>query len=317
MTGPKFEYNVAFSFHSLDEGLATQLNDLLQDRFKTFLYSKRQEVLAGTDGEETFNRVFGHQAGLVVIFYRQEWGETPFTRIEQTAIRNRAFEDGFDFTLFVPTDGTKALPGWIPKTQLWYGLEQYGMTGAAAVVEARLQELGGEPKAESAADRAARFQRVRAFEEARKAFGRSYQGVNQANKAFEAAMVALGEKVADISSAPAGGLQQLRLTQHGGIWLLRGLGGAMTIDWQRHYANSLEEASLVVRMFDGVPGLPGIMVIDPVKRLGQLRFEYDMLSMDMFGYVETSNRHRTFTEDALAEHLLKFYLDAAESVRRR
>ena len=47
-----FEYDIAFSFLAEDEMLATQLNDLLQDRFKTFLYSKQQEKLAGTDGEE-------------------------------------------------------------------------------------------------------------------------------------------------------------------------------------------------------------------------------------------------------------------------
>ena len=54
MANPEFEYDVAFSFHSLDEGLAAELNDLLQDRFKTFLYLEQQKVLAGTDGEETF-----------------------------------------------------------------------------------------------------------------------------------------------------------------------------------------------------------------------------------------------------------------------
>ena len=28
--------------------------------------------------------------------------QTPFTRIEQTAIKNRAFNAGYDFTLFIP-----------------------------------------------------------------------------------------------------------------------------------------------------------------------------------------------------------------------
>jgi hypothetical protein len=72
MAESDFKFEVAFSFHSLDEGLATQANDLLQDRFKTFLYSKRQEMLAGTDGEETFNAVYGGQARCVVVFCRKE-----------------------------------------------------------------------------------------------------------------------------------------------------------------------------------------------------------------------------------------------------
>src|SRR2546421_5505849 len=40
-----FKYDIAFSFVGDDEGLATQLNDRLQDRYRTFLYSKAQEQL--------------------------------------------------------------------------------------------------------------------------------------------------------------------------------------------------------------------------------------------------------------------------------
>jgi hypothetical protein len=114
-----FEFDVAFSFHSLDEGLAIQVNDLLQDQFKTFIYSERQAMLAGTDGEETFNAVYGRKARCVVVLYRKEWGETPFTRIEQTAIRNRAFQEGYEFTLFVPSEKPPSVPTWLPKTRLW------------------------------------------------------------------------------------------------------------------------------------------------------------------------------------------------------
>src|SRR5215813_6963323 len=48
-----FKYDIAFSFVREDEGLATQLNDLVQDRFRTFLYSKAQDQLVGADGEKT------------------------------------------------------------------------------------------------------------------------------------------------------------------------------------------------------------------------------------------------------------------------
>ena len=54
-----FKYDVAFSFLTRDEGLALQLNDLLQDRIKTFVYSERQKELAGTDGEVQKRKIFG------------------------------------------------------------------------------------------------------------------------------------------------------------------------------------------------------------------------------------------------------------------
>ena len=58
MADERYEYEVAFSFVKDDEAIATALNDLLQDRLSTFLYSKRQEELAGTDGEQSFNEIF-------------------------------------------------------------------------------------------------------------------------------------------------------------------------------------------------------------------------------------------------------------------
>jgi hypothetical protein len=145
VTSSDFKYDVAFSFHREDEGLATRLNDLLQDRFSTFLYSKRQEILAGTDGEESFSRVFAKEARCVVVLYRKEWGETPFTRIEQMAIRKRAFEEGYDFTLFIPTEDRTSLPPWMPRQRLYWGLKRFALSGAAGAIEARIQELGGEP----------------------------------------------------------------------------------------------------------------------------------------------------------------------------
>jgi hypothetical protein len=74
MESPEYTYDVAFSFLAQDEGLATELNDPLQDRVRTFLYSKKQGEITGTKGERTFNAVFGEQARLVVVLYRAGWG---------------------------------------------------------------------------------------------------------------------------------------------------------------------------------------------------------------------------------------------------
>ena len=138
-----YKYDVAFSFIAQDESLAIQLNDLLQDRLNTFLYSKQQEEIAGKNGEKEFGKVFGEEARIVVVLYRKGWGETPWTRIEETAIRNRSYEHGYDFAIFIPLDDPLSVPKWLPKTQLWVGLKRWGIAGAASVIEARVQELNG------------------------------------------------------------------------------------------------------------------------------------------------------------------------------
>ncbi len=63
---------MAFSFCQEDEPQVNELNDLIQDRFSIFLYSERQEVLAGTDGEESFSRAFAIDARFVVVFLREK-----------------------------------------------------------------------------------------------------------------------------------------------------------------------------------------------------------------------------------------------------
>ena len=99
MNENNFKYDVAFSFLAEDEELTIQINSLIQDRIVTFIYSRKQGKIAGTDGERTFNRVFGSEARIVFVLYRENWGKTPWTRIEETAIRNRAYDEGYDFVL--------------------------------------------------------------------------------------------------------------------------------------------------------------------------------------------------------------------------
>jgi hypothetical protein len=155
-----FAYDVAFSFVAMDEGVATQLNDLLSPRLKTFIYSERQRDIAGTDGQESFSKVYGRSARIVVILFRPQWGETPWTRIERDAIKNRSLEEGWDFTTFVPTVEQPQMPPWLPKTRLYVGLQRWGVQAAAAVIEARVAERGGNPRDETVEERAARFARA-------------------------------------------------------------------------------------------------------------------------------------------------------------
>ena len=181
-----YKYDVAFSFLAQDEALATELNDLLQDRLRTFLYSKKQGEIAGTDGEKSFNSVFGQEARMVVVLYRSSWGETPWTRIEETAIRNRGYDEGYDFVVFIPLDEPGTVPKWLPKNRLWLGLKRWGVPAAGAVIEARVEELGGKPKKEeSVTEQAARLERSLKSDEKRNRFLKSYNGVNAAQGEFE------------------------------------------------------------------------------------------------------------------------------------
>lgn len=318
MDARKFEFDVAFSFHSADEGLATQLNDLVQDRFSTFLYSKKQEMLAGTDGEQKFNSVFSERARCVVVFHREEWGETPFTRIEETAIRNRAFQDGFDFTLFIPTAKPLSVPKWLPKPRLWYGLETYGLNGAAAVIDAKIQELGGEPRVESAAGRAARFARAADFKAEKKRF-RDNDGVRLAREAFDLLSTILDGKVVELKSSHPrlATLKFISLPSDNRV--VGGLAGlCLAINWWCYFRNSLDDSRLRVEVYDGPPRLPGLQSgFDKPGRLRVIDFDYDLLGTDRHGYIARAVEKVEYTPEQLAEHLLHLYIDTAEKHSRQ
>lgn len=310
-----FEYDVAFSFHSKDESVATQLNDLIQDRFKTFLYSKRQEVLAGKDGEDAFSAVFGSKARIVVIFYRREWGQTPFTRIEETSIRNRAHDEGYDFTLFIPTETPTVMPPWLPKNRLYLALERFGLKGAAGVIEQRIQECGGAPQIETVVDRAARLERARHFQKLQKQFRESYDGVDAARNAFDQLSIALEKHARNLAGPPNNlPLQAKRAAE---FRVLFGLGPVMLVFWNCHYSNSLSDAALNVEFLSHMPRLPGLVSFhkEPTK-LKTMKFEYDLIASEQHAYVAKSGLDGDFSAESLADELLRAYMDQAEKYKR-
>ena len=266
-------------------------------------------MLAGTDGEETFNAVYGRKARSVVVFCRKNWGETPFTRVEQTAIRNRAFNEGYDFTLFVPTDKPPTVPPWLPKTRLWFGLERFGVKGLAAVVESRIQALGGEPQIESVSDRAARLHRKMNLDEAKRRFRESEIGVKAAKAAFDSFTAALSTGASTIAGGKLAGLQLRKVQDY---WHLNGLGPWITVYWWCRYANSLDLSPVQVTFYDAPPDAPGIVSFDKGRRLRALEYEYRLITEGRHGFVENGDPDRSYSAEELAEHVLKLYLDAAE-----
>ena len=67
------QYDVAISFLTQDESLASALFERLNDGLTVFFYPRRQEELAGTDGLESMRTPF-LEARAVVVLYRERWG---------------------------------------------------------------------------------------------------------------------------------------------------------------------------------------------------------------------------------------------------
>lgn len=313
MSNSPFKYDIAFSFLAQDEQLATQLNDLLTDRYNTFLYSERQTELAGTDGEKTFSAVFLEEARFVVVLYRQGWGESAWTRIEQTAIRNRGFEDAYEFAKFIALDTPPMVPKWVPKAQLWINFNRWGLQGTAAAIEARLIELGGEATVETALDRAARLSRALKFDGDRKKFLGSNQGVEAAEKAYQNFQLELSKRVTEINST--GGQFNLELKTNQRQIVLLGLRPALEIEWIPQYSNTLEGAVLEITHWDGHPPFLGTRSYEKIKRRGSSTLEFDISPTGAHIWKQKVTDERSLTSEDLAEWVLKDLMEHASPKR--
>ena len=303
----KFKYDVAFSMLAQDEGLASEINDLLSDRYQTFLYSERQKEIAGTDGEIKFKTVFAEEARFIVVLYRDGWGTTPWTRMEEEAIRERAYVEGYDFVKFIPLDEKQTVPKYLPKTQLWINALRFGAKSAASVIEARLSELGIQTHVESAVDRAARLHRAMEFEGKRKAFASSMEGVKSSNASFDAIEKALRAKIEEIEAA--GISLKFEMKRHQRTVVVLGLKQYLNIQWHYSYANSLDSAHLDIELWDAHPPFPGLYYpFEQPQKLRKLQFTFQL---QQSGEGEWVNQHEdnSYAAAGIADFALHFYMD--------
>lgn len=196
-----FNYDLAFSFLTADQDAATKLHRLLTPALTSFLYTEQQKTLAGADGYAKFAAVFAEQARMVIVCYRDGWGESGFTHIECTAIKRRIHREGsgFLFIVVADTEPRPKVPDWLPGDHVYWDLPAFGFDDAAEAIRQRVRRVGGLPKIETAAAMAVRIKRESQAASARKWFR---QADGQATAKAE--MRVLFSALADIAAASQG-----------------------------------------------------------------------------------------------------------------
>jgi hypothetical protein len=303
-----YKYEIAFSFLQVDENLAFELNDLITDRISTFIYSKRQEELGGTDGEVSFNKVFSEDSRFVVVLYRDGWGLTPWTRIEETAIRNRAFNDGWEFVIFILLDKKSSPPQWLPKAQLWIDFERWGLKGAAPIIEQRLKDIGGTIRPEGIDERAERLKRQRLQEIERKKYLESDVALTDANDEFVKIVTRLKtvrESLEDKQTYLHFGFEE----NPGFLFSFGYKDFYIAFRWTNpHFSHSLEETELEVFLY---------------KREGHYKLNYKetVLKLEKYKFDRTLSgtigwlNKEFITSDNLIDKWVKMYLDGLAKMK--
>jgi hypothetical protein len=313
MRHPSFKYDVAFSFLERDEDLAVQVDTLLHGRVKTFIPSRREALLAHTDFEQTVHRVFGGETRIVTVLYRDSWGRTGCTLLEESAIRHRAHEDGYDFILLIPLDTPPSLPSWIPKKQSWLGFNRWGVEGMAAVIDARVQQAGGPTHEETPLERAQHLERERVFEEERQAFLNSQEGV----RAAQSELAKLFNDIDRISNEINKTTRKIsiHLERDEKNLVLSAHGLSLDVTWVLRSPNTLEKSALHVMLWRGLFPVHGAAFEKP-RRLETTEFHFDRNSAGDVGWHESERKDRFFTSAELAEECVNLLLNTIPRDRR-
>lgn len=264
-TNDGFVYDVAFSFLATDLATAHDLADRLSPALRTFVYDREGESVLGGDGMERFSKVFKEEARLSVVLFRNGWGRTPWTALEEVAIKERALRTRF--TSFVPVvlADAVALPIWIPRFMLYVSDENNTRSEAAAVIRARAQETGASLRATTAVDEARAYMRAERSLMDRIRVLSSEEGVRRAMDAVQDLNGAISALASEIRSREP----KLPL-EHETTATMSYLVSpfvSTTTSWEVEFGNSLSGSLLQVNSFAGCVALPSYRGPVPATRL--------------------------------------------------
>jgi hypothetical protein len=124
--------------------------------------------------------------------------------VEMEAIRDRSFDDGWEFFKLLMISSNFSPPAWVPRSHIWVGLDRYGIDGVAKILDSRLQEVGASPRLETSEVIALRQAQKRRFMAEREKLRQSNEAVQLLKSAFKSLSHELLEKVNGINEIPDG-----------------------------------------------------------------------------------------------------------------
>lgn len=237
-----------------------------------------------------------------MILFRQEYGVTKWTKIEETAIRNRGYEEGYDFVVLIPTEKQIAPPKWLPKNRLWVGLERWGIKSAASVIEARVQEFGGIVKIETIADIAARNENRINEERKREQLLNSTEAILLFNEEVKKLKDLFKKQVEEIKSRTENWSIKYRENENNGVDILS-YGYMLYFHFYQPWGNTIQDAYLFVAIYKGYSDKHGYFndPFDAHKLIDLAKLRLDINDLNEKGWSEKDTRKNFVTSQKLAD----------------
>jgi len=308
MTEPK--YDVAISFLTADEPIAAALEkELARAGLKVFFYPRKQEELAGKNGLEAMRLPFIDESRIVVVLFREKWGKTPWTGVEEAAIQDGCLKNGWQRLFFIMLDKASVPPNWLPSTHIRFNFVDFGLEQAVGAIKARVLEAGGVMKPLTALQKAEatklEMQFLRERDEVRSRFG--HEKVEKAALELFAAIQTLCAEI----NANGSTVIEFASTSH--TCHLRNLVSLYV------RLDTYAEPSLIVSEFDKRFGMQGqnLMYVDGEgpQELQRTRFLPDMNRAREYGWSE-EGKTEFLSSAVLADKIVGMSIDLAARVER-
>src|SRR5690606_33135382 len=146
-------------------------------------------------------------------------------------------------------------------------------------------------------------------------FLRSFEGVKAANNEFSKIVVEVQRQLDELKKAAPGFQLSLKTQQR--QFVITGRGPALLVDWNYHYANSLDDAHLEVTLWEGHPPWPGLMSWNKPHEIQRRVFEFDVTPREEYLWIAESKDKKAYSSEGLAEYLLRYTIEQAEKYKDR
>jgi hypothetical protein len=309
----KPKYDVAISFLSKDSHTAAALYDKLGEGLNVFFFPGKQEDLAGTDGLKSMREPFYDNSRVNVVLYSDGWGKTPWTRVEETAIKDGCLAFGWRRLFFLVLDQSIALPVWLPDTHVRFNFAEYGLEQAVGAIKARVQENGGKSVPLTPAKRAEMLLAEEQYLQD-KARMNSQEGLNKIVTAVRRLFDEIERQCNDLNSSQRAVIRcesvfsERSATQ---TCVITNDAVTVTVVWNQPYTNTLEGTGLVVREFKDrliLPSETNRYYIDQPRKDRETLYLPDLSLAREYGWKQEENTE-FFSSEALAEKCVISLLD--------
>jgi hypothetical protein len=303
--------DVAISFLVRDQATAKAIADQLEGAgLNVFFFPHKQEELAGTNGMETMRAPF-LEARVNVVLFREAWGKTPWTRVEDAAVKDRCFKGGWASLIFVEMEKAK-IPDWLPGSHIRFIFQDYGLDQLVGAIKMRVQEHGGTIRPLDALARAKQVKEEADYLRDRSGLMCDGAFIHGVHETIRATLVQVGELANKLRTEHG---MDVEFGSHDRVGVLRtgfvsvGIGWTQPIftmvgDYEKH------ECHLRVSEFSGLLALPreNPLYLERPKLLKESRFKVDV-ARDRSLEWRVAGKNEVVPPSQLADRIMQIFLD--------